>query len=89
MPPNRAKTVHNSRETIFGYVTNNDNEERTARNEANDLKSIIAVLGSAEQDKQEVPRPLPPPELPPPPPRWPWSGTNKKQILPKHQWHLP
>ena len=80
-PPHRAKMVHNSRDTIFGYVTkNNDGEERTARDEANDLESIITVLNS----EQEFPRPLPSPEPPRPSPRWPWPGTSKKLEPTKH-----
>ena len=75
----RAKPVHNSRKANFGYVANgNDEEERTARDEANDLEAIIAVLSSEEQDEQEPPRLLPPPEPPPLPPRRPWPGTNEK-----------
>ena len=74
-PSDRAKTVHNSHETIFGYVTNDDDEGRTTRDETNDLESIIAVPGSAEQDEQEFPRPLRPPEPPPPLPRRPCPGT--------------
>ena len=46
-PPDRAKTVHNSRIVIFDYVANDDDdEERTARDEANDLEAIIAFLSS-------------------------------------------
>ena len=75
-PSDRVKPIHNNHETIFGYVTNDDDKGRTACDEANDLESIIAVLSSAEQDKQAFPRPLPPPEPPPPPPRWPWPETN-------------
>ena len=80
--PDRAKTVHNRRGTIFGYVTNGDDEERTARNEADGLKLTIAGLNSAGNKEQEPPRPLPPPE--PHPPRRPWPGTNKKLEPTKH-----
>ena len=84
MSPDRVKTVHNSRGTICGYVTNDNDEERTACDEANDLKLIIAVLSRADQDEQEFSRPLPPPEPPPPPRRWPWPGTNKTSEPTKH-----
>ena len=57
-PSDRAKTVYNGRETIFGYMTDDDDKERTAFDEANDLKTIIDTLTSAKQDEQEVPRPL-------------------------------
>ena len=58
-------------------MANNDNEERTAQDEANDLESIIAVPDSAEKEEQEPRRSLPSPESPPPPSRRPWPGTNK------------
>ena len=74
-PSDRAKTVHNSHEPVFDYVMNDDDEGRTACDKTNDLESIIAVLGSAEQDDQKFPRPLPPLEPPPPSPRRPWPGT--------------
>ena len=47
-----AKTVHNSRETLFGYVTNKDDKERTTRNEGDGLESTIAGLNSAEKEEQ-------------------------------------
>ena len=44
MPLDRVKIVHNSRKIIFGYITNDDDEERTARNEADDLLLINHCL---------------------------------------------
>ena len=58
------KAVHNSHKTIFGHVTNDNGEGRAACDEANDLKSITAVLSSAVQDEQDFLRPLPPPSRP-------------------------
>ena len=45
-PSDGAKAVCISRKIIFGYVANDDDEERTALDEANDLKLIIAALSS-------------------------------------------
>ena len=47
-PSDRAKTVCNTAvKPIFGYVTSDDDAERMALDEANDLKLIIAALSSA------------------------------------------
>ena len=38
---------------LVTYVTNDDDKERTALDEANDLELIIAALSSVEQDKNK------------------------------------
>ena len=84
-PPDRAKTVHYSRQTSFGHQDNDDNDDTQRANQgsARDASSKRIHDGITMVSAKQPPRPLPPPEPPPPEPRRPRPGTPAENYAPQ------